>query len=413
MIVFIGFLLLLLYRVSKDKKRTIIYTLIFSFIINCIFLIFFTINSKAGNVYGVLGSDDLFYFENAIDLVKNPQDFFHQLNSFAGGYIVFCFLILYTSFIKIPLIISIVNISIYLNILYIIYWLLKEFKFKNSRINLIMFMLSINGFLIYTNIRILKDVLLFYLVLEIYYQFLNKKRGNFLVIFLLLIFMNYIRPYSTYLMFFLLLLQNQIKKIDPNKIIKKEKYFIILGIIFIGVFYFIFKEQVDTTIRVANLTALNDAEKFGSTIVLQYINAPLYKKIIVGIIRFILLPIPIGILFSKDAIVYKILAISGSCIWWLIMYNIFYNIVMSFNRKRYQEIYLLILFSFSFVLVYVIIYLGNAEPRLRYPMYITGTIIALGRKIEEKKIRRINVLFLIMINLSMFLVVNYLQFKRG
>lgn len=416
MFIILLFIFILIYRVFKEKEKekgTLIKLLLFSFLVNILFLLWFNLESNIMGYSGVIGSDDIIYFKDASALLERPQMLKRTFQSFSGGYTVFIYLILITSFIKTTYIVSLVNILIFLNIQYLIFNLLKKFEFKRKNINYILFFLSINGFIIFTNIRILKDVLLFYIVLEMYYQFLKNNNKKYLIICLLGLLLNRIRPYSSYLMFFLIFLQSKILKTNEIDLKKQEKQMCIYTFVFLAIFFLFFKESIYSTIKAANLTALRDASSFESETVLKYIDAPLYKKIIVGFIRFIMLPIPIKIFMTEGLKFYKTLAIIGSCFWWFILWKVIIKITFFKHRKKFKNIYIIFLFSTAMILVYIILYLGNAEARLRYPMYISGTIIALGSKINSKVVGKKQRLANILLSIFIFICINYIQYKRG
>jgi len=422
MLIIFLFICLILYRLfripDKRDKINLFVILTTSFILNILSLIAIQIEIIGTGNLGTIGSDTLEYYTKAIELLENPGDFISYLRKFAGGYTIFCYLILQTSFLKSPVLIAFGNIFLFLNIIVQLHYLLNQARVSTQVKIFSLLLIIFNGHIIWTTINVLKDILLLFLVLEIIFSLnvLTIKRNALLWIKLIgiLIFAHYVRLYIEYILILIIFLTLYYKYISISQFFKKYnrrlKYYF-LFVLLIGVlFYFINYEIINTKIywymHMAEENARNALKHYGSGAAYLF-DLPLYQKLSLGYIRFILLPIPIKIFFSDYFLTWKILGFIGSSIWWLL--GLYFMISLfkyfSYFTKPINIFKPFLIFVIILVTIYVIIYAGTGTSRLRIPMYIVGTIFGVFA-IERLKIR--NSVFVALLSLSIYVGINLL-----
>jgi len=385
MVILLFLIFIILFRIkkvsnSKDKKYLVI-ILLSGLFINILALFFLQIQTSKVLKYTV-GSDSFYYYNTALFLLKNPEYLLKFFNKFAGGYIIFCYFILKTSFFHSPVLIKIANLLLFSNIIVLLYSFLNYIKLSKKNIWLALILISINGSIIWTNIRILKDILFVYLAFEVIYSFIicieKYKYVNLVKIIFILYWISHIRPYSQYLLLIIIIYMFFMKYLTKkNKTFKIAFYillfFLLIVLITIQANYFqiIIKQEL----YYSNITAMIGAESVKSKVI-SFFNKPLYIRVPLGIIRFVLLPTPVGILQMQETyFIHKMLILSSSTIWFMIFFYIFLYFLFYYNAKNTKWLKPLIFFSLAIILSYSFLYMGSAEARTRISMYIVGTIL--------------------------------------
>lgn len=377
-----------------------------------------------GNL-GTTGSDSYNYYLNALYLLDHPDHIIENFREFAGGYIIFCYLILKTSFFNSPDLIVFANILLFLNIIMQLNILLNTSSVSTKVKLLSLFLIIINGHIIWTVITILKDTFILFLVIEIFVIINSSKRKNIIKwgsVCLLIAYLQYVRPYIGLilvpLIVYSLFIKNKIYLFQ--KINEHKKKLIFLSIfIFLVMLVLLFK-NIETITAYYNSFLIMGEESSRHSMMsyssnAQYLyNMPFYVRVILGYFRIIFLPFPLKVLFSHDVfLTYRILAFIGSLIWWLIVW--YANISVLFYRKNINKnltiLKPLLVYTFLILTTYVILYAGTASSRLRIPLYVFGTIFGVNSffnlKLNNNKLVFVTTIFIfIMVNL-LPLLINY------
>lgn len=417
-ILLLAFLLVVrLFRIETVKDRRNAFALVVvSLLINLLALLFIQIEISGDEMLGTIGSDTLLYYRKALWLLDNEAEVFKVLKKFAGGYTVFCYLVLKTSFIKSAYIIPVANIFIFLNILLQIYYFLSESKASRQVTFISLLLILLNGHIIWTTINILKDILLIFLVFEVIYLLVNQNirpYTRWLLIGLILTYIHFIRPYIEILMVPVILYLFYLKNVELyTGILKRNKKRIRLIFAFAALAILLFYVQYQEVIHLKYKWFMIMAEENGRKAMEAYgseadflFELPMYQRFFIGFARFVLLPFPIKILLAENHLTFGILAFIGSSIWW-VLGTYFLVSVFKYRSKLNNSILLfkvILLFTLLLAITYVFLYAGTASSRLRVPMYIAGTVFGVN---ALANIRPANNLVLMIIAFTVFLVVN-------
>lgn len=420
MLVILLLILLLLYRLFRIPERksriNLFILLVVSLFLNIFSLVILQLEIADLGKLGTIGSDTLEYYLQAVSLLDHPDEFFTALQKFAGGYTIFCYLILQTSFIHSPLLIVIGNILLFLNIIIQLFCLLDQAELSPQVKFISLLLIILNGHIIWTTINILKDILLLFLVLEVLLSvntyFTKKNLLIWIKIFIILVFAHYVRLYIEYVLILTILLFFYYKHLRTTEYYRKNihriRRYLILVIAFGLVFYFINYNLINTKIywymHMAEENARKALQIYGSESAYLF-NLPVYQKLSLGYLRFLLLPIPSKIWFADYFTTWKILGFIGSTIWWLLGIYFFVSLLSYFSKftDPINTLKPLLVFVFILITIYVIIYAGTAASRLRVPMYIIGTIFGVYT-IERLNIR--NSVFLALLSFFVYIVIN-------
>lgn len=367
---------------------------------------------------GTTGSDSFTYFSKAINLLKHPEMFFEEFKVFAGGYTIFCYLILKTSFFISPVLLVYANILLFLNIIIQLYILMNISGVSNRVKYLSLFLIILNGHIIWTVITVLKDTLLLFLVIEIFLIINSSQKVKlykWLLIVAIITYLQFVRPYIGLILIPIILYSLFIKEgiliLERIKRYRKKIIFISITVFLILFILFIINHEIvvayfNSFLQQGEAAARNSLKSYGSEA--EYLfDLPLFVKVILGYGRIILLPFPLKVLIApNDFILYRILAFIGSSIWWLIIWYAFISVAF-YRRKVNRDMSIfkpLLVYTFFILTTYVFLYSGTASSRLRMPLYIFATIFAVNSFFNLKPNNTIllltfSVIFFILVNL--------------
>ena len=370
-------------RHKKDKNFLVIQTLAFV-LFSLMAILILQIEVSNYNLQGTYGSDETNYYQWMI-LIKNgyaiPSQFPAPLYNWIGS------LILKTSLIETVIHLRIFNVlifSISLNLLYIVLKRRFEDHVNNSSFKFLYLIMSLNGIVVWTAIRNLKDILFISLIIIFIYIteeiLLTRKKKikcfkllmtNLIMFFL---FQN-LRPFGGLVVLlvsftiYLMKANKHGKKIISIKHLKNKRYLLplILIVIWIGFKYIdldmlsAFRELIYTPMGLG-----------GNTIVIT----------VLEFIRFILGPGPInsirqiivGDVFVVSTIVAEYLIFMGACQWWLLLGISFMKFLTkpSLMKKSIKMALDFFAVAFFIIATYTFVYGGTGDTRLRAIMYIAS-----------------------------------------
>jgi len=413
MIVYLFFFIDIFYKIKKyNVQKKIIILLISTFSLSIIFALFMFTSADGENL-GTSGSDTLFYYKTALDIVNNPYLLFGYFTQHSGAFIVLISATLLTMPSDSSFILIFLNLITFIDVLLTLYLYLKKKEIKEAKE--IIIVLALSGGMMMVGIQILKDMFLLFLFIEI--LFLNIIKPSIVTTLFLLILTNYTRPHIWIIILPLVLLDYKInKELIRDKYVKSlfKTFYLILMFLAISIFYFIFQDFIELFLKIANETALRDMGNYGSTLSGDFLlNLPLYLKLPISMIKFILLPLPLATLRSNEPnLLIKILYVTQA----IVFHFFLLSILLSFGKLKYdsRKIISLILYAFFLTIVYSLIYLGNADMRLRLPMIVVVTIIGViaTRKLLQKK-ENINILMMLsIVYLSVPSLYKYLEYME-
>lgn len=370
-------------RHKKEKNFLVIQSLAFV-MFSLMAILILQIEVSNYNLQGTYGSDETNYYQWMI-LIKNgyatPSQFPAPLYNFVGS------LILKTSLIEsvIPLrLFNILIFSISLNLLYIILKRRFEGQINSSTFKLLYLIMSLNGIVVWTAIRNLKDILFISLIIIFIYiteETLSTRKKKIMYFKLLLInlvmfflFQN-LRPFGGLVVLlvsftiYLMKANKHGRKIISIKHLKNKRFFLplILLTIWIGFKYIdlemlsAFRELIYTPMGLGGNTIV--------TTVLEFI-------------RFILGPGPInsirqiivGDVFVVSTKLADYLIFMGACQWWLILGISFMKFLTkpSVMKKSIKMSLDFFAVTFFIIATYTFVYGGTGDTRLRAIMYIAS-----------------------------------------
>lgn len=401
MIVFL-LVFLHLYTWSRYKSQSrflILMTSIFLFI-SLFSLTFLQMEVSDLNLRGTYGSDETNYYEWML-LIKSgladAREFPAPLFNFIGS------IILKTSFFDSVVLIRIFNVLVFsfsLNLLCIV--LSKRYKnvLNIKTFKGIYIFLSINGIVIWTTIRTLKDILFISLIIIFIYSFdeiimIKNKMAKFCFLFFLCLlsfiaFQN-IRPFGGILILLIILIKLLMKYSEMNrKLLKpsnfRKKWLVLpLLIIFVFIIFKFVNFGMLRSFRDLIYTPLGFQSNIYLTTTLEFL-------------RFILGPGPInsirqvvfGDVFVVSTRFADFLILFGAVQWWLLLgvfvvKSLFYPKLTLHCIKVSLDFFSIAIFIIS---TYTFVYGGTGDTRLRAIMYIAlyGVIIPfMSYKIRLKK----------------------------
>ena len=423
MLIIMGFIALLIYRILKVKHEHKI------MLIKCImiglFISLFSLYFLQKEIFlyngldGTIGTDAYRYWTILKYAVANKLSIkeFNDYIIFLGYsdikfFFIFEYLVLVTSLIKTPVILKMCNIILVQNIIVLVYLYIRSIDTNlNKRyIKFTLLLICINGGLILTSIRIFKDIILLYILFESLYslQTFFEKRSKIALIayFVLAYSSNYIRPKSLYIYLFIFLVQ--IIVIKSNFIETKKLKLKLLRILFSVLITCVVLYQIPSInefLSKTQQTAIRDATNQISegyltqnTYILN--NNNIFFRFGVGILRTTFFPTPFKTLFMPVG--YNVLFFEGMTgrileLMWQFVYPIsliifIYYILFYFNKNDYKYIPY-ILFCLIQVITYSFMYYGGAQLRWKLP-YMLLFIIFWG-KCNQYLSRRNKILILI------------------
>jgi len=397
MIVYLIFFIDILYKIRKYRvSNKIIVLLIITFSLSIVLSLFLFLTSLNSNL-GTTGSDTLFYYKTALEIKSNPELLFSFFTQHSGAYISLLGLTLNTLPFDSSYSLIFLNILILIDTLLTLYLYLVKKDIKEAAI--IIYVLALSGGMILVGIQILKDIFLLFLFFEM--LFINIDKPSIIKTILLLILANYTRPHIWIIMLPLLLMDYKInKEYMSNKYIRPifKTSFLILSILVIITFYLKFQDIIELTLKISNETALRNMGQYGSSLSGTFLlNLPLYFKLPISMIKFVLLPLPFASLMSNESnLVIKYLYFIQSLIFQFSLLSIIFSIFTNQQLKR--KLTSLFLYVLSYTMVYSLIYLGDASMRLRLPMIVFVTILGVIStiKIFQNK-KNVNIFILIVI----------------
>lgn len=387
----ITLLLLHLYIWNKHKEEQnflIIESLsfvLFSFMV----ILIFQLEVADFNLQGTYGSDETHYYQWML-LIKNglakPDQFPAPLYNLIGS------VILKTSIFESVVLIRTFNVLIFslaLNLLYIIlYRRYSEYIDKNS-FKLLFLIMSLNGIVVWTAIRNLKDILFISLVViliyatdEIFLDNNNKKKRLKLIITYSTMFLAFqnLRPFGGLLVLlvafviFIMKTNRHTKKIISFKYMENKRYLMILTLVLL-----LF---VATFIDLDMLTAFRDLiytpmEISGNSFVITALEFT----------RFILGPGPInsikqiilGNVFVVSTKLADFLIFLGALQWWGLLGFVLAKCMIQPSLMKNSIKLSLDFFAVTIFIIatYTFVYGGTGDTRLRALMYVAsyGVII--------------------------------------
>lgn len=370
-------------RHKKEKNFLIIESLAFV-LFSLMAIIILQIEVSNYNLQGTYGSDETNYYLWMI-LIKNgyaiPSQFPAPLYNFVGS------LILKTSLVEsvIPLrLFNVLTFSISLNLLYIILRRRFEGHINNSKFKLLYLIMSLNGIVVWTAIRNLKDILFISLVIIFIYtteEILSTRKKIikyfkliFINLFVFILFQN-LRPFGGLVVLlvsftiYLMKANKHGKKIISIKHLKNKRLFLLLILIMIWIgFKYIdldmlnaFRELIYTPMGLGGNTIVNTILEF---------------------IRFILGPGPIksirqiivGDVFLVSTKLADYLIFMGACQWWLLLGISFIKFLTNPRLMKKSIKMTLDFFAVTIFVIatYTFVYGGTGDTRLRAMMYIAS-----------------------------------------
>jgi hypothetical protein len=397
MIIYLLFIIDIFYKIRKNSiSSNIVVLLGFTFYLAIVFSLFLFLTSQDFNL-GTTGSDTLFYYNSALEIKANPELLLGYFTQHSGVYISLLGLTLVTLPFDSSYSLIFLNILIFIDTLLTLYLYLIKKDIKEAK--QIITILALSGGMLLVGIQILKDTFLLFLFIEI--LFLNIVKPQILKTIFLLILMNYTRPHIWIIVLPLLLIDYKInKEYIKNKYIQPifNSKILLMGIISIIVFYFTFQESIELLLKTANETALRDMNSYGSGLSGDFLfDLPLYIKLPISMIKFIFLPLPFASLMSNESnLIIKYLYFTQSLTFHFLLLSIVFS--MFTNQQLKRKLTPLFLYVLFYIIVYSLIYLGNADMRLRLPMIVLVTILGVIStvKIFQNK-NNINIFLLIAI----------------
>jgi hypothetical protein len=374
MLVYLIFLVDIIYKIKKyNVPFGMVKLLLIVFLLSLLVSFYMFFAAKDIDI-GTSGSDSLFYYNTALEIVNNPGSLFGYFAQHSGGYIALISVTLLTMPIDSSYVLIMLNMVIFIDLILTLYLYLLKKKIQEAQY--IVIILALSGGLMLVSVQILKDIFLFFIFIEI--LFLNIVKPSFFKTILFLIIASSIRPYIWIIITPLLLLDFKInREFFKNNYIKPliSKFYLILFAIALVILYFIFQDVIELSIKIANQTAISNMKSYESLVSGDFlINLPLYFKLPISVSKFVLLPLPFASLQADHSnFIIKLLYFSQS-----ILFHVFlFYIIIHFRRVRYtgRKLLPLILFALSYIMVYSIIYLGNADMRIRLPMIVIVTIL--------------------------------------
>lgn len=340
---------------------------------------------------GTTGSDSLKYLAGAKSILLGTETISNGLHDFAGGYTVFCYMVLATSppGWQSPILIALANILLFQLMLVDLEQLMYRAKFSRRGAAAALTLLVLNGALLWTSIRILKDVLFYFLFLEVFLAIIElpaRIGWNVIRIAGACTWLSFVRPLS----FVLVLLVSIFGRVLQNGTLSQlspmarrrgiRAILVTFGVLAVAAFVFrdALANDIDNFTRAAATQALKDAEEVGSQS-LELFEQPLHVRLAVGAARFFLLPIPVSILTShSDFGTYVVTAFVGSVLgFFTLVYSIRPLVCM---RKSIADgkglVIALMLMGLAVSFTYVFLSSGNAEARHRMPFLVPFALLA-------------------------------------
>jgi hypothetical protein len=213
--------------------------------------------------------------------------------------------------------------------------------------------------LLLVSFHLYKDVILLALVLV---AIANYKKGNFVLAIFFAALTHYFRPFNWILLLMAVL------------IIKKPGVVFSLLLICFGVVLVnpevIDLNMIQSQIQLAQSVAIRDMQTYGSSyepvgnFLLDYL---------IGLGRFVLLPIPFSIDWVNRPLVFSLLEFFQSTIIYLTLFLGLFNHKIIIKSVKDNQI----LFGYAFLQssTYAVLYFGNAEPRFRVLIFVCVGIL--------------------------------------
>lgn len=385
-------------RHQKAKNFLMIQTITFVFF-SFMALLLLQIEVSNYNLKGTYGSDETNYYEWMI-LIKNgfavPTQFPAPLYNLIGSFI------LKTSLIESVIQLRVFNIlifSISLNLLYIVIRRRFGDEIDNVRFNLLYLCTSLNGIVVWTAIRNLKDILFISLIIifiyiteEILLIKIKILKNLYLVLINIIMFFLFqnLRPFGGLLVLLISFSMYLIRTNDSDrklKNIKHLKYNSLLFLLFILSILIGFRYIDFQMLNAFRELIYTPMEIRSNTIVLT----------ILEFFRFVLGPGPInsirqiilGDVFVVSTKIADYLIFIGACQWWLLLGISFIKLI---NRPSSMKKSIKFNLDFFVVTVFIIatytfVYGGTGDTRLRAIMYVSSFGFLLPfLTLKEKKI---------------------------
>ena len=387
---------------SREKKRVVISMTIISLIV-AISLILFQGELYLKGFYnapynGTYGSDATVYYETALNILRGRIPISLILREHAGGYYLWDALIEWSSPWVSILWIKLCNILIFIHLLFSIYLILRKNSVSLNNSLLIVTLIAINGGLMWTAIRNLKDILLCFLIVEgilEWENFLNKRKSftTVLKLIVLLTMISFaVKTLRTFAVFIILMISIYYSWKIPKYRVKK--FMLVSGIVLIGLVLVLYlyppqvvmhEYKIDTQYVLANMQAKS------------YVYMPFIKennafmRIGMGGFTIIFFPVPFRYIrllnFNSSSTIFmgfsdNFWKLECSLLWWLLLP---FFIMGIFTKKFWKNRFFIAfgIWSISYILVYGYMYAGFAgEIRQKVPLYIWGTGVAVMKMSE-------------------------------
>lgn len=415
--IIIPLIVLLVFRINriydKQDKKVVISALAIFFSISIVALIFLQQELAIhSTLEGTIGTDAYRYwlvYKSGLDSNMNIIEFMKYLFGIGEGeislFLAFYYVALKTFPIVTPILIKFINILLSLNIIVLLYYYLeiteKNINLKSKKI--ILYLLAFNGGIILTSIRLFKDILLLYILLENIYNLLmlfevkDKRRYKYLIRYVILaIINNFMRDKSLIIYIFLIIFYFIVVKF----IIEHKKYNI-KRLATIGVLVIILVtciglqlKGVRNFLNITQQTTLNDTENNYNSLInseSEILNSDnTIKRAIVGTTRTLLLPTPfktaiLPINYDEsffEGITSRVLEVEWQIIYIFIFSAFIYYCFVKLKSEDYKHMPL-ILFSIIQIITYSLMYFGGIQVRWKLPLIILFTIF-FGKFINDK-----------------------------
>ena len=350
------------------------------------------------------GSDPLFYWNDVVRVYEGTQE---EFTPQAVLFKWFSFAIVLTSFTPGILLVRVGNILLLLSSLIVVYQLLRRNQVSPRVVLWVLLMSGLNGIVIWTTIRHLKDI--FFVTLTIWYiaiidVTLRRTRHSWVLLgvfaFIFYQAMILLRPWG-----FLIVLILPIAMWLSFE--RNHRYRFVVVLLALVPLIFILP-KLTATIQYASIVSVFEFRRG----ILGLAGAILSMDMVLGIARFLVGPGPLLAAFGNERFLYStmvsnILIFAGSLFWWFHLPRIFVLAVRAKGKVLFVKRMLpFLILAIMTLFVYVIAYGGTAEVRFRAMLYLytyplLGYMIAQSAK--DTAIRRANTKTLTWLAIAVFI----------
>lgn len=376
---------------EEDRRTRLAFFMILSSAVQALFFVLLYQDAiQIPSLLGTTGSDSLDYLTEARTLLRGNTSFGQALDEFAGGYTVFCYAILRTSLVDSPAPLIIGNILLFQLLLVDLEEVMYRSRFACRATTLGLAFLAFHGALIWTSIRVLKDVLFYVLFLEAFLATLDLPRRrlrNLFRIALACAWLAFIRPFSFVLVLAVSAAARMIQDRDLSAMTALRRtalaLLLVAGVLTVGAFTFrdALSETITGYVQTAAVQAVQDAESLGSRSA-DLFDQPLHVMFAVGVVRFFLLPVPSTVLLAHNEFAtYTVLVFFGSLLGFVTLAYACRSLLQpgKLIREGRGPLVALAVMALGTSLTYIMLFSGNAEARHRLPFYVAFALLAADR----------------------------------